>query len=63
MSKFEVSPGRGRRAFAFVAVTAIAVLFILHRASSRVAAAALHLYARGLAFLPSLPLNLTMREI
>ena len=64
MSKFEINPGRGRRAFAAIfAVVGIASLILSERASSRVVAAVLLLSAWDLAFLPSLPFNLTLRQV
>lgn len=64
MSKFEIIPGRGRRTWAVIlAVIGIASLILSHRASSRVNAAVMLLAAWELAFVPTLPFNLTIREI
>jgi len=64
MSKYEVNPGRGRRVWAFLlALVGIVVLVIGDRPSSRLAAAIVLLNAWDLAFLRSLPLNLTFGEI
>ncbi len=64
MSKFEVKPGRGRRVFAIVlAVMGAGWLVLGDRASSRVFAAILLLSAWDMAFLPSLPFNLTLGQI
>jgi hypothetical protein len=64
MSKFEVNPRRGMRAWAIVfAITGIGSLVMSHRASSRIIGAALLLAAWEMAFVPSLPLNLTIGEI
>lgn len=64
MSKFEINPGRGRRIWAVLfAAFGVAQLALSHRASSRVVAAVMILAAWELAFLPSLPFNLTLGEI
>lgn len=63
MSKFERNPGRGRRVMAtIIAIVGTCSLFS-HRESSRVIAAAMLLTAWEMAFLSSLPLNLTVAEI
>jgi hypothetical protein len=64
MSKFEINPGRGRRIWAVIfAAFGAAQLVFSDRASSRVVAAVLILAAWELAFMPSLPFNLTLGEI
>jgi hypothetical protein len=64
MSKFEIVPGRGRRTWAVIlALLGIAALVLSDRASSRVNAAIMLLAAWELAFVPTLPFNLTLREI
>jgi hypothetical protein len=64
MSKFEINPNRGRRVWAILfAITGIAWLFLSHRASGRVFAGVMLLSAWDLAFLPSLPFNLTLGQI
>ncbi len=64
MSKFEVNPSRGMRLWAaFVAITAICALILGDRVSTRITAAAMLLAAWDMAFVPSLPLNLTLGQI
>ncbi|HEU4991328.1 MAG TPA: hypothetical protein VFT52_02415 [Luteimonas sp.] len=64
MSKFEVNPSRGMRAWAVVlAVTGIGSLVFSGRISSRVVGAILLLGAWEAAFVPSLPLNLTLGQV
>lgn len=64
MSKFEVNPGPRRRVFAVVlAILGTGWLVMGERASSRVFAAILLLMAWDLAFLPSLPFDLTLGQI
>lgn len=64
MSKFEISPGRGMRIWAaLLAITALCTLFLADHLSSRVTAAGVLLAAWQMAFVPSLPLNLTLGQI
>lgn len=64
MSKFEIVPGRGRRTWAVIlAAIGISSLVLSHRASSRINAAIILMAAWELAFVPSLPFNLTIGEI
>jgi hypothetical protein len=64
MSKFEINPGRGRRAWAAIfAIVGIASLIFSHKASSRIIALIMLLTAWDMAFVPSLPLNLRLGEI
>ena len=64
MSKFEIAPGRGRRIWAIIlAVIGISSLILSHRASTRINAAIVLMAAWELAFVSSLPFNLTIGEI
>ena len=64
MSKFEVNPSRGMRVWAVVlAITGIGSLVLSDRVSSRVVGAILLLGAWEAAFVPSLPLNLTLGQV
>ena len=64
MAKFEIVPGRGRRTWAVIlAVIGISSLVLSHRVSSRINAAVILMAAWELAFVPSLPFNLTIGEI
>jgi hypothetical protein len=64
MSKFEINPSRGMRAWAVVlALVGIGSLIFSHRASARVMAAVFLLTAWEMAFVPTLPLNLRLGEI
>lgn len=64
MSRFEVQPGWRRRGIAiFLALIAIASLALSERASLRIMAAVLLLAAWELAFLPTLPFNLTLGDV
>lgn len=64
MSKFEITPNRGMRVWAIImAIVGVGSLIFSDRASSRVIAAAMLLGAWDMAFLHSLPLNLTPGEI
>jgi hypothetical protein len=64
MSKFEVNPSRGMRVWAaLVAIVALFELIVTDRLSTRVNAAVMLLFAWQMAFVPSLPLNLTLGQI
>jgi hypothetical protein len=64
MSKFETKPSRGMRVWAgIVAIVGLCSLIFSDRASSRVIAAAMLLGAWEMAFVSSLPFNLTLGEI
>ena len=63
MSEFEVKPGRRRKAFACLIAIAGACSLAGARASDHLVGAILLLTAWELAFVPSLPLNLTFGEI
>lgn len=64
MSKFEINPSRGMRAWAAVlAIVGIGSLVFSHRASARIMAAVILLTAWEMAFVPTLPLNLRLDEI
>ena len=64
MSKFELNPSRGMRIWAaFVAILALGALILADRVSTRITAAAMLLAAWQMAFVPSLPLNLTLGQI
>jgi len=64
MSKFEVNPSRGMRIWAaIVAITGVCTLIVADRVSARVTAGAMLLAAWEMAFVSSLPLNLTLGQI
>jgi hypothetical protein len=64
MSKFEINPSRRMRVCAaLLAIGALLELIVTHRVSTRVNAAVMLLMAWQMAFVPSLPLNLTLGEI
>lgn len=64
MSKFHINPSRGMRAWAIVlAISGAGSIIFSDRPSSRIIGAAMLLGAWEMAFVPAIPLNLTLGEI
>lgn len=63
MEGFDIKPGRGRRIFAALLVVGAVFDAVTGPLSARVLSAAGVLIAYDLAFLPSPPLNLRLRDI